>query len=870
MSTLQEQTLEAVVRMAAARWEGALLSATQPHPDTLHFVVKREALLGVAERLANQLQARFLISIGTDKRPLTGDFAILHIFSLDREHLYVLVEAPIPENDLRVDSITPVVPGADWAEREFQDAIGVRAEGHPDPRRLLLPDDWPEDVCPLRKDFPYNFRPRLVETGRPKMREAPAGSTILPMGPFFPVLEEPAYWRLFVEGETIVGCDTRLFYNHRGIEKLGESALAYNQVPQLAERICGICGFIHSTCYCQAVEKAAGIEAPRRARYIRTIMLELERIHSHLLWLGIAGHIIGFETVLMQTWRIREPVMWLCEAISGNRKTYGMNTVGGLARDFPNDLRRELLKTIADVEREAIAVRDAIVGDSVLRARTEGVGVSTKEEAQRVGVVGPPARASGVAIDARVDHPYAAYDEVPPRIVTQEAGDTWARVVVRVGELVESIRVVRQALAAVPDGPICTEIKGEIPEGKVGVSVVEAPRGEAVHFVMTGAGNRPYRWRVRAPTYANLQALPAAVMNGSIADVPITLGSLDPCFSCTERLEAIDRRTQAVRVYSRAGAAGDVQTAPGRGRMTHWLAVLMLFLLNVAIVLVLSPLYEGVLRKMRAAIHSRIGPPITQPYWDLFKLLGKEDLRSGGGWAYASLPALALGSLLLLATLVPMGTAAPLSFAGDMIAVLYVAAMSAVLVMLSALASGSPYASVGSSREMMMALSVEPVLAIALAVGAFKAGTLALDGMVDFQVRNGPSISMTIAGLAFFLALQAQSGKLPFDIAEADQEIMGGPLVEQSGPRLALLRWAMWAKQLVLAILLVEVFLPWPRFGILPADLAATAIKVMVVLLVVALVDVVNPRLRIDQAMGYFARVALASLSALAFAVIGK
>jgi formate hydrogenlyase subunit 4 len=304
--------------------------------------------------------------------------------------------------------------------------------------------------------------------------------------------------------------------------------------------------------------------------------------------------------------------------------------------------------------------------------------------------------------------------------------------------------------------------------------------------------------------------------------------------------------------------------------MTQSFAVLLQCLLNVAIALLLSPLYEGVLRKVRAAIHSRIGPPITQPYWDLLKLLGKEDLRSGGGVVYASLPPLVLGSLLLLATLVPMGAAAPLSFAGDMIAVLYVAAMSSVLVMLNAFASGSPYAYVGSSREMMMALSVEPILAIALTVGAFKAGTLALGGMVAFQVQNGPSISMTIAGLAFFLALQAQSGKLPFDIAEADQEIMGGPLVEQSGPRLALLRWAMWTRQLVLAFLLVEVFLPWPRFGILPVDLAASGAKVLVVLLLVAVVDVVNPRLRIDQAMGYYVRVALSSLSALAFAVIGK
>jgi Ni,Fe-hydrogenase III large subunit len=155
-----------------------------------------------------------------------------------------------------------------------------------------------------------------------------------------------------------------------------------------------------------------------------------------------------------------------------------------------------------------------------------------------------------VAIDARLDHPYAAYDEVPPQIATQEVGDTWARVLVRMNELLESIRLVRVALSTIPEGPICAEIKEEIPPGRVGVSVVEAPRGEAVHFVLTGGDNRPYRWRVRAPTYPNLQALPAMILNETIADVPITLGSLDPCFSCTERLETVDRRTNEVRIYS--------------------------------------------------------------------------------------------------------------------------------------------------------------------------------------------------------------------------------------------------------------------------------------------------------------------------------
>ncbi|NJD11980.1 MAG: hypothetical protein FIB01_16560, partial [Gemmatimonadetes bacterium] len=505
----------------------------------------------VARLLRHELGGRFLVTVGTDNRPLHAGFGIVHLFSLDPEHLFLALDCAVSEGDPRIDSITPVIAGAAWAEQEFQDLIGVHPEGHPDPRRLILPDDWPDGMHPLRRDFPYNYRPPSVEGFAPEPRPAPEGASVVPLGPFFPVLEEPARVRIFVEGEQVVGCDYRGFYNHRGIEKLGDSVLTWDRIPFLAERICGICGFIHSTAYCQATEKAIGLEVPARARYIRTLMLELERIHSHLLWLGIAGHILGFDTVLMQTWRIREPVMWLTEEISGNRKTYGMNTVGGVRRDIGADQVPRILAVVGEVAKEVAAVRAAIAGDTTLHARAKGVGPLTHEWAQEVCVVGPPARASGVGIDARLDHPYAAYAELPPRLCTPPDGDTWARVLVRLDELEDSIRLVREALAQLPTGPIHAEV-GEIPDGRLGVSAVEAPRGEAIHYVRTGGADRPYRWRVRAPTYPNLQAVPAMVQGQTIADVPITIGSLDPCFSCTERVEAVDIRDGSRRIYSRA------------------------------------------------------------------------------------------------------------------------------------------------------------------------------------------------------------------------------------------------------------------------------------------------------------------------------
>jgi formate hydrogenlyase subunit 4 len=275
------------------------------------------------------------------------------------------------------------------------------------------------------------------------------------------------------------------------------------------------------------------------------------------------------------------------------------------------------------------------------------------------------------------------------------------------------------------------------------------------------------------------------------------------------------------------------------------------------------------MRKLKAHIHSRKGPPLIQPYLDILKLLGKEDLRTTRSLLYTVAPAVALGSTLMLAMLIPMGAAPPLGFSGDIVVILYISAICGVMMMLTGYASSSPYASIGSSREMMMTLTVEPVLVLALVVGALKAGTLATGGIAAWQLGNGPSLSMGMAAIALFLTIQAQAGKLPFDIAEAEQEIMGGFLIEQSGPRLALFRWAIWVKQLVFSFLLVEVFIPWPHTGIYAADLLLAAIKVLVVLVLVALVDVVNPRLRIDQAMGYFMRIGLFAVAALVFAILG-
>jgi Ni,Fe-hydrogenase III large subunit/Ni,Fe-hydrogenase III component G len=534
-----------------SRFPAAWESFEEHVPNQLLVRVSRDLLPSVVEHAVREMGARFVISIATDMSEKTNDYRVSYVLALDRQKKFLILESSLPADDLKVRSITPKVPAANWSEREAQDLLGVAPIGHPDQRRLILPDDFPNEVHPLRREFAYNERFPSQPQNAPARIEAPEGTTVIPLGPFYPVLEEPAYFRLFLDGERVVGSDYRGFYNHRAVEKLGDSELNYNQVPFVAQQICGICGQVHSCAYCQAVEDACGIDTPLRAKYIRSLLLELERIHSHLLWVGLAGHILGFDTVLMQLWRIREPVMWLMERITGNRKHYSSNLIGGVRFDIDQGGAEDIRRVLDKVESEFKAVVDAIAVDTTLMARLKGVGILTEEEARVYATVGPVARGSNVPIDVRVDHPYAAYGELGVRIQVQEGCDSWARTMVRVLEIFESIRLVRKALADMPGGPLMAKIDQELPSGKIGLCSVEAARGEAHHYVLTGEENRPYRWRVRAPTYQNLQAVGCMIQGENLADVPISLGSYDPCFSCTERVETVDLNGRQIRIWTR-------------------------------------------------------------------------------------------------------------------------------------------------------------------------------------------------------------------------------------------------------------------------------------------------------------------------------
>ena len=370
----------------------------------------------------------------------------------------------------------------------------------------------------------------------------------IPIGPYHPLQEEPEYFRLEVDGEKVTGVEIELGYIHRGIEKLSE-AKHFDQGVFAVERICGICSTSHPFTFVNAVEDLAQIECPERAKYIRTVIGELERLHSHLLWLGLAGHFMGYNTLWMWSWKYREPVLDIFEKITGNRQHYGMMKIGGVRRDIEPDDIPWIIDTLNSIIPALEMFRGVLEDDPVIHARTKGVGVLTKEDIRDFGGVGPLARASGVAIDVRKNAPYAAYDKVSWKISTYEGGDIFAKAMVRVLELFESISIIKQCLEYLKSNPGVIDLKvKEIPEGE-GIGRHEAPRGECIHYVRSDRTNRPVRHKVRAPSFMNVATNQKAVIGQHISDALLVLAAVDPCYCCTERLAVIEKKTNK-RLYS--------------------------------------------------------------------------------------------------------------------------------------------------------------------------------------------------------------------------------------------------------------------------------------------------------------------------------
>ncbi len=355
--------------------------------------------------------------------------------------------------------------------------------------------------------------------------------TVIPFGPQHPVLPEPVHLDLVVEDERVVEARPSIGFIHRGLEKLAEKK-DYVEFTYVAERICGICSFIHSQTYCQAVETLMNVPVPPRALYLRTIWGEMSRIHSHLLWLGLMADGMGFESLFMHSWRIREQLLDIIEATTGGRVIFGSCKVGGVRRDIDDETASGILKELDEIEKDMREIARVFLEDKSVKARLCGIGTLSKQEAYELGCVGPMLRASGVAQDMRTLG-YAAFGDIAVEPVTRTEGDSYARSTVRCQELFQSVSIIRQAFAKMPAGEIAVKVTGN-PTGET-ITRTEQPRGEVVYHLKANGTKNLQRFRVRTPTFANLPAMLKVLPGCDLADVPMIVLTIDPCISCTER-----------------------------------------------------------------------------------------------------------------------------------------------------------------------------------------------------------------------------------------------------------------------------------------------------------------------------------------------
>lgn len=358
-----------------------------------------------------------------------------------------------------------------------------------------------------------------------------ANRTVIPFGPQHPVLPEPIHLDLVLEDEKVVEAIPSIGYVHRGLEALVKKK-DFIEYTYVAERICGICSFIHGLGYCQAVEEIMKIEVPERALYLRTIWAEFSRIHSHMLWLGLLADAFGFESLFMHSWRIRERILDIMEETTGGRVIFGACKIGGVRRDMDSDTLSRIKSLLLDIEKETKEITDVFLVDYTVKSRLVGIGVLPKQEAYSLGAVGPMLRGSGVAQDMR-KLGYAAYNHVEFEPIVETAGDSYARCVVRIREIYQSMDIIRQCIGKIPSGPVDTKVTGN-PDGEF-FSRLEQPRGEVIYYVKGNGTKFLDRVRVRTPTFANIPALLRILKGCDLADVPILVVTIDPCISCTER-----------------------------------------------------------------------------------------------------------------------------------------------------------------------------------------------------------------------------------------------------------------------------------------------------------------------------------------------
>ena len=513
------------IDMIRKEFKSLILNETVSHNE-LYLTVKKDVAVKLCDYIYHHFDAPLISMFATDERKIEGSFKVHYVFSFDREDAFIIIKIDVDEKSPYFKSITHRIPAASWYEREIQDMFGLVPQGHPDPRRLINFEDWPDGVYPLRKDFDISTKPPRVKGEYAYRRVEGEGVYEIPVGPVHAGVIEPGHFRFSVAGEPIINLEIRHFYTHKGVEKLFER-LSLDKAVFLAERISGDNSVAHAVAFCQALEKIAGVDVPLRARYTRVILCELERLYNHL------GDIAGIATDVAYGFRaahankLKEEILQLNERVTGSRMIRGMNAAGGVRRDI-GDKKDEILLTLARFQRDFRELIELIFSTSSVMDRIETTGHIYTDTAKGLHVVGPAGRASGMDRDTRRDHPYAAYDELNFKVPAMKSGDVFARTKIRSDEVAESIGLIEQALWSLPEGDIRAEIR-KIPDGYA-LGYSEAPRGEVIYWVNIKE-NRIERCKVRDPSFCNWLAIEYAVLDNIVPDFPIINKSLSLSYS---------------------------------------------------------------------------------------------------------------------------------------------------------------------------------------------------------------------------------------------------------------------------------------------------------------------------------------------------
>jgi len=495
----------------------------------IEFAVLGDKLPEIAAVLKER--GAYLVTMaGVDERQVTRNFGIYSVFMLPPENTLIKIRISADPDKPDYPALTPLFPSAHWLEREMRDLLGITPKGHPDLRRLAVHHDWPQGVYPLRKDFAAGTEVRR-QPGEMKFTLVEGeGIYQIPVGPIHAGIIEPGHFRFFAFGEDVINLQAQLFYTHRGVEKAAEGK-SFPEATLVAERVCGVCSASHAVAYAQAVESMAAVEIPARAKYIRTIMLEMERLYNHVGDIGNMCAGIGFAFGISRGAILKEQLMRLNLQLTGHRYLRGMVVPGGVKKDLSAPVT---FTPFAQIQKELNGITAAMLSSQGLLDRMQNTGILSREAAVALGAVGPAARASGVKRDVRKELPYAAYPELDFAVPCQEKGDVFCRLMQRIEECEQSFAILRQAIAKLPRGDLSVEIP-EIPVYRTALGITESARGANVHWVMSGPGNSIYAYRVRSASHCNWPVLPLCLPGNIVPDFPLINKSFELCYACLDR-----------------------------------------------------------------------------------------------------------------------------------------------------------------------------------------------------------------------------------------------------------------------------------------------------------------------------------------------